>query len=344
MKYFRTLAFLFLIFLLLSCQENHLRSHDRNFKIIAEHQILEIKLSGNAQSKRNEFSGLAWRGNDLILLPQYVFNKDNIASGKFYSIPKERILEYIAGKDTTPISPITIPINIKGFSEFGKWGSGCEAIAFEKDTCYLSVEINEYGQTNAIIMKGIFENDSIKFFKTTETKINSQSGIQNLSEETIGITKDFVFTIHEANGENVNPYPKAHLLDKHLNHVNNIPFPHIEYRITDATSVDSNNNLWVINFFYPGDKSDLQPAEDEIAKKFGIGKSHSKAERVERILQLHFSKNGITLSDQPPLYLKLSLDKDARNWEGIARLDTLGFLIITDTYPRTIFGFVRSSL
>ena len=83
---------------------------------------------------------------------------------------------------------------------------------------------------------------------------------------------------------------------------------------------------------------------EEIAKKFGIGKSHSKAERVERILQLHFSKNGITLSDRPPLYLELSLDKDARNWEGIARLDTLGFLIITDTYPRTIFGFVRSSL
>jgi len=31
---------------------------------------------------------------------------------------------------------------------------------------------------------------------------------------------------------------------------------------------------------------------------------------------------------------------DARNWEGIVRLDNRGFLLATDKFPTTILGFV----
>jgi hypothetical protein len=32
----------------------------------------------------------------------------------------------------------------------------------------------------------------------------------------------------------------------------------------------------------------------------------------------------------------------ARNWEAIARLDDVGFLLATDKYPETIFAFVST--
>jgi hypothetical protein len=37
--------------------------------------------------------------------------------------------------------------------------------------------------------------------------------------------------------------------------------------------------------------------------------------------------------------LQLS-DEAARNWEGVVRLEDRGFLLVTDTFPRTLLGFV----
>ena len=41
--------------------------------------------------------------------------------------------------------------------------------------------------------------------------------------------------------------------------------------------------------------------------------------------------------------LKLIDDQNARNWEAIARLDNLGYLLATDKYPETIFAFVSNA-
>jgi hypothetical protein len=52
---------------------------------------------------------------------------------------------------------------------------------------------------------------------------------------------------------------------------------------------------------------------------------------------------GIALADRPPLQLALSddlLGMIGRNWEGLARLDPRGFLLVTDTFPGTILAFV----
>ena len=329
-----------LFLLLVSCGKSEQGTNPVKLKILKERSVKEIKLTGNAASKRNEFSGLSWWRDSLVLLPQYVFSTNNIASGKFYLISRQRIYDYLNGIDTTAVKPQTVKVNTKGFDAFGRYGSGCEAIAFDKDTCYLSVEINDYKSTNAIVIKGYFNGEEFVFNPETEQEIKSQTGISNISEETLALTSQNVFTIHEANGKNVNPEPRAHLLDKSLREVTTIPFPHIEYRITDATYLDSLNNFWVINYFYPGDARDLKPAEDELKVKFGVGKSHYGTERVERLVQLHFSKTGISFVQKAPVYIKLNLKEDARNWEGLARLDNKGFLIVTDTYPRTILGFV----
>ena len=37
----------------------------------------------------------------------------------------------------------------------------------------------------------------------------------------------------------------------------------------------------------------------------------------------------------------LSINKESRNWEGVARLDNKGFLMVVDEYPRTILAFIE---
>jgi hypothetical protein len=56
-------------------------------------------------------------------------------------------------------------------------------------------------------------------------------------------------------------------------------------------------------------------------------------------LQLSIGEEGLALTDTPPIQLSL-MEGEARNWEGIVALDDLGFLIVSDTYPRTIFSFI----
>jgi len=50
---------------------------------------------------------------------------------------------------------------------------------------------------------------------------------------------------------------------------------------------------------------------------------------------------GISLTDTAPLQLALESDGESRNWEGIVRLDDLGFIIISDKFPKTILAFVQ---
>ena len=44
------------------------------------------------------------------------------------------------------------------------------------------------------------------------------------------------------------------------------------------------------------------------------------------------------------IYLELLNDGSGRNWEGLSKLNDLGFLIVTDTFPKTILAFVSAEL
>ena len=149
---------------------------------------------------------------------------------------------------------------------------------------------------------------------------------------------DKIITIYEANGKNINSEPVAHLFDLELNFLETITFPNIEYRITDATAIDEFNEFWLINYFWPGEKDQYKPAEDEIAQHFGKGETHSNTEVVERLLKFEYSKDKFSLTRSEPIQLKLI--SDARNLEGIVKFDDLGFLICTDKFPKTILGFI----
>ncbi|MFW5733690.1 MAG: hypothetical protein ACOCWR_01385 [Oceanidesulfovibrio sp.] len=123
-------------------------------------------------------------------------------------------------------------------------------------------------------------------------------------------------------------------------------FPHVEYRVTNVTAVDDSGGFWGVNFYWPGEKTLLQPADDPAAARWGSrGDGHGGAE-VERLQKLIVtqSENGsamVFLADAPPVDLDISLLPSNR--EGAALLaypredggSVRGVLLVTDTYPVT---------
>jgi hypothetical protein len=117
--------------------------------------------------------------------------------------------------------------------------------------------------------------------------------------------------------------------------------PHIEYRLTDATPLDRQGRFWAIDVFYAGERS-LRTEDDPLSMAFGEGKTHSQLDIVERLIELQYSPDGITLTGTPPIQLQLVGRNRPRNWEGLARLDEIGFLMVTDKWPETILGFIAN--
>jgi hypothetical protein len=118
--------------------------------------------------------------------------------------------------------------------------------------------------------------------------------------------------------------------------------PHIEYRITDATALDSANRFWAINYFFPLEFDQI-PDTDPLVERYGAGATHLQYQTVERLVEFQYDTTGIRLVDRPPIQLVLS-SETGRNWEGLVRLDDRGFLLMTDRFPGTILGFVAAPI
>ena len=304
----------------------------------AEQAVIVIPLAGPAANANAEFSGLAWAGDNLILLPQYP-NRFGAGDGALLAIAKADLLAHLDGARTDAITPRAIPLHAPGLAQRVAGFEGYEALAFVDDQVFLTIEAKP-GAMLGNLVKGKLAPDAnrIEIDAATLTPIQPQAGISNFSDETIVVTKNKLLTLYEANGATVNPQPVAHVFDFKPAPLGTIPFPHVEYRLTDATPTDAADRFWAINYFFTGDTKIL-PLADPLAARFGKGKTHAQFSHVERLVEFQFSAAGITLTETPPLQLVLP-NGDARNWEGIARLDKRGFLIVTDAFPKTILGFV----
>ncbi len=340
----RFIKICFLVMLVISCKDKTLNidSKYENVKTLSDTEVKLLTLKGDVAKRSNEFSGLTWYNDNLIMLPQYA-GRDSAAGGGFlFSIKKKRILDFIKGIDTSPIAAKKIKFITKGLEKYNTIGSGYESIGFDGNNVYLTIESNEAINTVGNIVFGNYNvsNNEITLDASSLKVIKSQSGIYNLSEEALLIANNKIVTIHEANGMNNNPNPVVHIFNKDLILNKTISFPHIEYRITDATNIEKDGTFWVMNYFWPGDKAALKPAKDSLIVKYGIGKSSKNNPAIERIIQLKFSNNRISLVNRPPIYLDISKHPNGRNWEGIVKLDSLGFLITTDKFPTSLLGFV----
>lgn len=308
--------------------------------LVNEITILKIPLLGEISARSAEISGMCWYDDNLILLPQYPSDFDS-NNGKIFFLKKSVLLNSISNSDSTALEPDYYSINSHDFDDLFRKGSGFESITIKENTAFFTIENMSDGKTETILIRGEIDsiNKRIELKKESIIKDPTDLFIHNISNESILYYNEQIIPIFEVFGKNMNNNPKVSVFNKDLEFIKKIDFPNIEYRITDVTSVDENGKFWAINYFYPGDNNKLNPAQDEIILHHGLGKSHYIYDPIERLIQFQIRENEIVLTEEPPVYLKLATN-NGRNWEAIAKLNDIGFIIATDTFPETILAFV----
>ena len=311
--------------------------------ILDESPVQEIQLIGPVSKSRAEISGMAWCGENLILLPQYPKSMDENGREVLFKIPKADIDQYFTTDTPQGIEPLEVPFDSGELHEDIPGFEGFEAIVFHQKSFYVSIEARHGGEMMGYLVRGVVDGEceGLTLEKDTLVAVKPQADLGNMSDETLIIFEDQLYSIYEANGVNVNPDPVSHVFNLSLEAIWDIPLPNVEYRITDATAPDSRGEFWAINTFFPGDAK-LKPAQDQVAVDFGIGMSHRDENQVERLLAFIITDNGIEQVDRLPVYLALS-GNISRNWEGIVRYGD-GFLLVTDLFPRTILAFLEDTI
>lgn len=320
---------------------------------IEEIEVQEIKLTGPITNPDSEVSGLAWYKDFLILMPQYpdCFKHAGDLYGKIFAIPRQEIMAYLsAPNQAQPILPREIDIDIPGSIESLDGYEGFEALDFFNDRVFLTIETSPMNPgMKGYVVRGFMEMEKNRMViesSLSPALILPQADIGNFTDETILVTKDRVITIYEGNGKHINPNPVAHVFDHDLKSLGTVPFPTLEYRITDATRMDKEGRFWAINYLWPGEIEKLKLSgqrEDNIARYYGLGFSHARSKTIERLIEFRYTSSGIQLIKQAPIYLKLQDETSSNNWEGLVRLANRGFLVVTDKEPITFLGFVSYS-
>jgi hypothetical protein len=312
-------------------------------KIISEHKTVNIPLAGEAASGYAELSGLCNLEKNIALLPQYPNKFDN----SIFSIPQKRINRFLDQNDLLPIVPHTIKLqNLNELINRVEGYEGFEAIANAGNgILFFSIEAKKNNEMGSYIVKAFLNEDKkqIQFDLSNLIYHSGQSGLWNYSEEAIFVYGENIFGIHEINSPNFNKYPMATKTSKGMQTLEAISFPHIRFRVTDATDVDRSGYFWVLNYHWQDERKIQNNYDDTLMAIYGLGATHRKTLTVERLVELQVTPEKIQLTGRAPIYLNLNLNADSRNWEGITRFNN-GFLICTDKFPQTLLHYVEVPL
>jgi hypothetical protein len=273
------------------------------------------------------------------MLPQFPGWEDD-GSACLYTVSKADILARLDHTASGPLEPRCIVFDSGGFGKGITGFEGYEAIGFAGDQAYLTVEAHRRTGKAFLVTGRIAPDLSVlKLEASPQVTLSLPTEVSNAGFEALAVGEDRVLALYEANGVNVNPAPAAESFDRAMAHSGKLTLPAIEYRITDATSLDSAGRFWVMNYSFPATSHHFKPAPDPFMARYGTGPTHAQKPQVERLIELQVSPAGIVLTDRPPIQLQLS-NEAPRNWEGLVRLDDRGFLLVTDRFPGTLLGFV----
>jgi hypothetical protein len=304
-----------------------------------EQAVTLLPLGGALQSENAELSGLAWYGEHLVMLPQYPgWERDGHPC--LYTVSKADLLAQLDHTASGPLEPRCIAFDSGGIEKHIPSFEGYEAIGFSGDQAYLTVETHQRTERGLLVTGRIAPDLSVlKLEASPQVSLPLPSEVSNAGFEALVMSEDQLLALYEANGARANPTPAAESFDRSLAHLRKLTLPAIEYRITDATSLDSAGRFWVMNYSFPATQHHFKPAPDPFMARYGTGPTHAQKPQVERLIELQMKPDGIVLTDRPPIQLQL-IDEAPRNWEGLVRLDDRGFLLVTDRFPRTLLGFV----
>lgn len=299
--------------------------------------MVEIPLVGEAADPEREISGLAWYRDELILMAQH----PHPSQPAFYAIARSRLLAATEGRDRDPIQPRKILLQGLDYRRSIPGYEGFEALSFNGDEVYLLLEANHEGRMMGYLVGGRIDSSAHRIILDPGRMVALKPpvNIANMAFEALLAHRHRLLAFFEANGSRVNTAPRGAVFDYHLKPEPALPIPALEYRLTDVTASDSAGRFWGLNYYWPGERQVLKPAADPLAARYGQGATHRRHEQVERLVEFKLTDRGVRFSGRPPIQLRLD-PKGARNWEGLARLEGHGFLLITDEHPRTILAFV----
>ncbi len=322
-----------------------------------ETPVQTIELAGPAASRDAEISSMAWYGDYLVLLTENPFlYAEGDSSGAFFALEKGDILDYLDADDPAPLEPFAVPIYspdiYDAVSGFEVAFDGFEAItfvdapnAFAADQVFLTIEADTVSEDDPS-MRGyvvwgtvLGDLEGIELHLDDYVYLPPQTEFNNMAYESLLNLGDSLAALYEVNGAAANPDATGYRIDLATGEVSGLPVDHLNFRLTDVTSVDDDGRFWAINYFFPGEDF-LAVESDPLFETYGVGPSQTEFGGYERLVQFQVTEGGLTLVDAAPLQLQQTEGSSGRNWEGIARLDDLGLLVVTDRYPRTILGFV----
>ena len=310
--------------------------------VMEEVEVVPLKIPERVQAASFEYSGLGWfgdYGDYLVLLPQFPEGKDFTREAALFAIAKRDLL--LAVEDPTIELPVRdVPILNSDLRDKIKGFEGFESILFVDQTIYLTIESRAGNPMMGYLIMGEVQGEleSITLDPESLVELVPLSSARNTTFEAMTFWNGNLYVIYEHNSMQNATQPVAYEFNQDLEFEREITFPVVNFRVTDATSSNSSGKFWIMNYYFPGDTF-LAVDEDPLVLEYGEGETHAKNEPVERLVELQIEDGAIALVDQPPIYLQLLEDNVARNWEGIAMLEEMGFLLITDSFPDSLLGF-----
>jgi hypothetical protein len=337
-----------LIFLFNACSHNglsdSLETSFQKYPKAREVAVADLALPDELADPQMEFSGMALYQELVVLLPQYPHRFARGSNGSLFAVPVENFIES-ERESNNQFDYSLIAFDDDALSKTLPGFEGFEALVFLENEVYLTIETSGGSPMKAFLVKGsLVETEmgelSVRLDASQIVELEVQNSSRNASFEALTSDGEYLYAFFEQNGSRQNSDPRVLKIDKNLNIVGEYPIDPINYRVTDATLIDQDGSLWLINYFFPGDEH-LRVENDELAERYKLPGSHARDTRVERLVKLRLQGDAFVLADEPPLYLELLSDGTARNWEGLVRLDGIGFVLITDKFPGSILGLVR---
>ena len=276
---------------------------------------IEVPLDGLITDRKQEISGMTTYKDNLILLPE---NRN----GYYFYIPFDEIMNTLRTGDK--ILPVQKTFTTRKLKERYSGLDGFEAIAFNGNDVYIMVEVRIDGKMAGLLIWGSIIPSTMEIDIPEENimLIKPPAQIDNFSFESLTITDGQLIIIYETNGSKTIDRPFQYVVNLDDMSINKTPFPNIDFRLTDATSV-IDNRFWMINYYWIGDKETLGVPND-------VG--------IERLVEFKLGYNGIERSSSE--YITLDNLDDPHNWEGLVRFGR-GFLICTDKWPRMVLGYIH---
>lgn len=312
--------------------------------------VLSICLAGDAAARGNEYSGLAWHGDELFLLPQWsprglarVRGRPGFTRPWVYRIPGARLRAWVDGVDRSPITPERVDLDLLDLPADARY-QGFEAIAFDGDRAALTVERGLGDEMSALLVTATLDPARGLVLDRSAATLDVPLRSENHAYEALTRVDGGWLALFEANGVSASCASQALRVGDGGAAPVVVSVEAIPYRLTDATAVDAERRFWATQYSYR-DVGDTAECERTIravgcfSETVDCDPRGGAARSVERLVELR--DEGVAVRPTGRV-IRLLREPRARNWEGVARLDGRGFVVVTDEWPRTVLGFVPS--